>query len=154
MLVPGKHSDLTQFIDVRDLSRFMVHCVEQNLTKSYNLVRTPMPFGEIIESCVRNTNPETQLTWVPGDFLEQHELRAWRELPMWSDADTPMTGSLTWSSQKAQNDGLVIRSVDETVRDTVAWFKSLPEDRQANQKSGFSREKEREVLKAWHATQV
>ena len=45
ILAPGKPSDLTQYIDVRDLSAFMVHCVEQNLTESYNLVRPPMPLG-------------------------------------------------------------------------------------------------------------
>ena len=38
MLAPGAPSNLTQYIDVRDLAAFMVHCLEQKLTDSYNLV--------------------------------------------------------------------------------------------------------------------
>ena len=44
--------------------------------------------------------------------------------------------------------GLKHRPVRETVRDTLAWFKALPADRQAAAKWVISREKEREILAA------
>lgn len=154
MLAPGKPSDLTQFIDVRDLSKFMVHCVEKNLTNEYNVVRQPMPIGEILNSCIDVTDKKSSLTWIPADFLAEHGLEAWRQLPMWADSGSPLTGSLTWSSTRAMADGLTIRSVDETVKDTVDWFKSLPEERQSKLRSGVEAEKEQEVLQAWHASQA
>jgi len=40
------------------------------------------------------------------------------------------------------------------VRDTVAWYKSLPEERQAEMRSGIDAEKEAAVLKAWHESQA
>jgi len=60
MLAPGKPSDLTQYIDVRDLGMFMVHCLEKKLTETYNLVRQPLPMGEVLESCVRVSDKGTQ----------------------------------------------------------------------------------------------
>jgi 2'-hydroxyisoflavone reductase len=154
MLAPGAPSNLTQYIDVRDLAAFMVHCLEQKLTDSYNLVRQPMPMGDFLESCVRVADNGTELTWVPTDFLATHELEPWQELQMWADNDRPVTGSLTWSSAKALRAGLKIRPIDETVRDTVEWYKSLPAERQAAMRSGIDAAKEAAVLKAWHESQA
>lgn len=149
MLAPGKPADLTQYIDVRDLAAFMVRCAEQRKADSFNLVREPMPFGDFLESCVRMTDSNTSLTWIPADFLAQHELESWRQLQMWADSESPMSGSFTWSPAKAMKAGLTIRPIDETVADTVAWFKSLPAERQANLRSGIDAETEAAVLAAW-----
>jgi len=153
MLAPGKPSDLTQYIDVRDLGMFMVHCLEKKLTETYNLVRQPMPMGEVLESCVRVSDKGTTLTWVPADVLTKHTLRPWQELPMWADSESPLSGSLTWSSAKALGAGLTIRPIDETVKDTLDWFERLPEKRRATLRAGISAAKEKEVLAAWHQVQ-
>ena len=154
MIAPGRPTDMTQYIDVRDLAEFMVHCVEQKLTDDFNLVRQAMPWGEFLDACVGVADNDASLTWIPGEFLAEHELESWRQLQMWADADSPMSGSLTWSSAKALNAGLRIRPVEETIRDTVAWYQSLPADRQAEMRSGIPAEKEAEVLKAWHDSQA
>jgi 2'-hydroxyisoflavone reductase len=151
VLAPGKPSDLTQYIDVRDLAAFMVHCLEQGLTRAYNVVRPPMPFGELLDACMQASDSDARLTWVPPGFLAANGLRAWQELQAWVDADGPMAGSLTWSSHRALADGLRIRPVAETVRDTLAWFRTLPDERQATLRSGIPAEKERAVLAAWRA---
>ncbi len=149
MLAPGKPSDLTQYIDVRDLGQFMVHCVEEKMMDTFNLIRQPMPMGDILDSCLRVADKGTSLTWVPAKVLADNGLRAWQEIPMWADSDTPLSGSLTWSGQKALHAGLTIRPVDETVRDTLAWFNSLPEERRATLRAGIPEDKEKEVLAAW-----
>ncbi len=154
MLAPGKPSDLTQYIDVRDLGMFMVQCLERNLTETYNLVRQPMPMGEVLESCVRVSDKGTTLTWVPADVLTKHGLRPWQELPMWADSETPLSGSLTWSATKALDAGLTIRPIDETVRDTLGWFNLLPEDRRSALRAGIPAAKEKEVIAAWHQAQA
>ena len=152
MLAPGKPSDLTQYIDVRDLGKFMVHCLEQKMMDTFNLIRQPMPMGDVLDSCLRVADKGTSLTWVPANVLAEHGLRAWQEIPMWADSDTPLTGSLTWSGQKALDAGLTIRPVDETVRDTLAWFNSLPEERRATLRAGIPAAREVEVLAAWQET--
>lgn len=151
VLAPGKPSDLTQYIDVRDLAAFIVHSLEEQLVGAYNVVRPAMPFGELLDACRQVSDSDARLTWVPAAFLAEHEVRAWQELQMWVDGDGPMSGSLTWSADKALGDGLRIRPVAHTVRDTLAWFRSLPEERQATLRSGLAPAKEQAVLEAWHA---
>ncbi len=151
MLAPGKSTDLTQYIDVRDLAAFMVHCLEQNLTESYNLVRPPMPFGELLDACADVASNDVSMTWVPAEFLAEQDVQSWRELQVWVDSDGPRSGSLTWSPNKALAAGLTIRPVADTVRDTLAWFQSLPDERRASLRSGLSADRERAVLDAGRA---
>ena len=70
---------------------------------------------------------------------------------LWADSESPASGSFTWSSEKALNDGLTIRPVEDTMVDTLAWFKTLPDERQEKLRFGMSRERELEVLAAWQA---
>ena len=151
MLAPGKPGDLTQYIDVRDLAAFMVHCLEENLLDDFNVIRPPMPMGDFLDACVAVTDKGTELEWIPADFLAQHELQSWQQIQMWADGDSPMTGSLTWSAEKSLEAGLTIRPVEDTIRATLEWFRSLPEDRQASLRSGIPADKEAEVLAAWAA---
>jgi 2'-hydroxyisoflavone reductase len=151
VLAPGKPTDLTQYIDVRDLAKFLVLCVEKNLTGAFNAICMPMPWGEFLEATRKAVNPDAKLTWLPAKFLEEQDVQPWRDLHMWADVDTPMSGSLTWSSQKGVDAGMTFRPVGDTARDTIAWWKSLPEERRAEPRAGMSAEREAEVLAAWHA---
>ena len=151
ILVPGKPSDFTQFIDVRDLAEFMVHSVEKNITGSFNLIRPSMPFGDLIKSCMKVAPKDAKPTWVSADFLAKNDVQPWRDLFMWADSTSPGAGALTWSPEKAIKAGLTFRSVDDTVKTTLEWYKTLPEKRQAKLRNGLSEEKELHVLKSWHS---
>ncbi|MEM1175138.1 MAG: NAD-dependent epimerase/dehydratase family protein [Pseudomonadota bacterium] len=151
MLAPGKPGDLTQYIDVRDLAAFMVHCLEAKLMDSYNVICPPLPMGDFLEACIAVTGKGTELEWVPADFLAENELQSWRQIQMWADGDSPQTGSLTWSADKSIEAGLRIRPVEETIQATLDWFRSLPDDRQASLRSGIPADKEADVLAAWAA---
>ena len=152
VLAPGKPSDLTQYIDVRDLARFIVLCLERELTNAYNVVRKPMPFGDFLSTCVNTFDSDAVLTWVPADFLAEHDVQAWRDVPAWADSDSALAGSLTWSADKAMAAGLTISPLEVTVRDTLAWYRSLPEERQSELRAGMSGDKEASVLEAWHGS--
>lgn len=41
------------------------------------------------------------------------------------------------------------RPVPETIKDTLAWFKTLPSERQAKLRAGIPAEREAELLAAW-----
>jgi 2'-hydroxyisoflavone reductase len=45
---------------------------------------------------------------------------------------------------------LTFRPLDLTARDTLAWFKTLPPERQHEMKAGLKPEREAEVLAEWH----
>jgi len=46
--------------------------------------------------------------------------------------------------------GLTFRSLSDTARDTLAWFKAQKPERQAKMRAGLTPEREKEVLAAWH----
>jgi 2'-hydroxyisoflavone reductase len=46
------------------------------------------------------------------------------------------------------NAGLKFRSLDDTVRDTLNWYRSVPEQEWP---AGISRDKERDVLRTWNS---
>jgi 2'-hydroxyisoflavone reductase len=46
---------------------------------------------------------------------------------------------------------MTTRPIGETARDTLAWFRTLPAERQAAIKTGFTAERERELLAKWRA---
>jgi 2'-hydroxyisoflavone reductase len=153
VLAPGKPSDLTQYIDVRDLARFMVHCLEQGLADTYNVVRNPMPFGDVLSACLDTIDSDAELTWVPADFLAEHDVQPWRDVHLWADSGSALAGSLTWSAGKALSAGLAISPVEHTIRDTLAWYRSLPVERRSGLRAGMSPDKEASVLEAWHRFQ-
>lgn len=47
--------------------------------------------------------------------------------------------------------GLVHRPIDDTVRDTLAWWRAQPAERRAAPKSGLTPQREADVLVVWHA---
>jgi 2'-hydroxyisoflavone reductase len=55
------------------------------------------------------------------------------------------------SVAKAVSKGLTYRPLELTARDTLAYCKSRPAERQASMRAGIDPEKERRVLAAWHA---
>jgi len=44
-----------------------------------------------------------------------------------------------------------VRSMEDTARDTLAWWKTLPAERQAAIKTGFTPEREAALLALWKA---
>jgi 2'-hydroxyisoflavone reductase len=80
----------------------------------------------------------------------EHGLQAWRDIPASADSDSALAGSLAWSADKALAAGLTISPVEDAIRDTLAWFRSLPQDRQQGLRAGMSAEKEVSELAAWH----
>jgi 2'-hydroxyisoflavone reductase len=53
--------------------------------------------------------------------------------------------------QASADQGLAARPLEATVRDTLAWHETRTEERKAELRSGFTPEKEAEILAAWRA---
>jgi 2'-hydroxyisoflavone reductase len=106
---------------------------------------------DMLAGCLKGTGGNAKLTWVPASFLEEQKVAPWQDMPAWFPATGDMAGSGLISNARAVKQGLRFRSVPETAKDTVAWFKTLPAERQAKLRAGITPEREAEVLKAWHA---
>jgi 2'-hydroxyisoflavone reductase len=52
---------------------------------------------------------------------------------------------------RAGEAGLTFRPLAQTALDTLAWFRSLPAERQAQPRAGIKPEREKQVLEAWAA---
>jgi 2'-hydroxyisoflavone reductase len=67
-------------------------------------------------------------------------------MPVWTGAESGMART---NISLALAKGLTFRPLADTARDTLAWFKSLPQDRQSKLRAGITPEREAEVLAAW-----
>ena len=152
VLAPGDGTDLAQIIDVRDLSRFMIHLLEEEDSGTYvatgpesQLTMAGMLYG------IRAITPTpVSFTWVSGEFLAEQEVRGWTEMPCWVNPSPEMAGFSAYDVSKAIRAGLSFRPLAETARATLDWWKSKPEEEQAL-RMGIDPEKEDEVLRAWHS---
>jgi len=71
---------------------------------------------------------------------------------MWLPPAGDNAGFSTRSNRRAVDAGLTFRPLLDTARDTLAWVRSLPADAPAKMRSsGLSREREAQLLAAWHA---
>ncbi len=153
MLVPGTPNDPIQIIDVRDLAEFLVTLVDNRTMGVFNAVGPgePLTMGGVLEACKAATGANPTFTWVTGQFLKERPEPI--ELPIWEIPEGKTKGFHTWSAARAHKAGLKHRPVPETVKDTLAWFRQLPEERQQKIRAGLPPEKEAELLAEWKKLQ-
>ena len=59
--------------------------------------------------------PSAEITWVAPDFLVEHEVGEWMELPLWI-VDPALAYADRVDVQRALDEGLTFRPLAETVR--------------------------------------
>ncbi|WP_284448976.1 NAD-dependent epimerase/dehydratase family protein [Pseudoxanthomonas mexicana] len=150
ILVPGDGNDPIQIIDGRDLGEWMIRLAEAGTTGTFNACGPdyPLSMDAMLYGCQAVTGGGMTLTHVSPAFLDEQQVG----LPIWVPSkDNPYAGYGAVSNGRAIAAGLTFRPLATTVQDLLAWFRSLPAERQAKLGAGITREKEAELLKAWHA---
>jgi len=152
VLAPGDPKDPVQFIDARDLAEWTIRMVENGETGTYNATGPAklLGVGEMLEGIKVANKSNATFTWVNADFLAAQKVEPWSDMPVWIPPRGEEAGGNRISIKRALDKGLTFRPLDATARDTLAWFKSQPAERQAKLKAGLSPERETEVLAAWH----
>jgi 2'-hydroxyisoflavone reductase len=142
VLVPAPPDAAVQWIDARDLAAWIVRAAETGLAGTYNAVDRPTTREAFVEAL----DGDAEVVWVDGDFLVEHDVGEWMELPLWFH-DPAYAGLLSVDPSAAFAAGLETRPLAETVRDTLTWVESgqTPADPPA----GLAREKEQAVLDSW-----
>jgi 2'-hydroxyisoflavone reductase len=150
ILVPGDGSDPVQIIDGRDLGEWMIRLAEAGTYGTFNAVGPDYALSTdaMLYGCQAVTGGAMKLTHVTPEFLEQNEVG----LPIWVPSGSgPYAGYGQVSNARAIAAGLSFRPLAATVTDLLAWFRALSAERQATLRAGITREREAELLKAWHA---
>ncbi len=152
VLAPGDPKDPVQFIDARDLAEWTIRMVEHGGTGIFNAVGPAAEFsiGAMLDGIRKAENSDAKWTWVSADFLEKQKVSPWSDMPVWVPPSGEDGGLSRTKIKRALAQGLTFRPLEETARDTLAWFKTQPAERREKLKAGITPEKETEVLAAWH----
>jgi 2'-hydroxyisoflavone reductase len=153
VLAPGDGSDPVQYIDARDLAEWTIRMAESRTFGVFNGAGPgfEMPMLEMLYGIKAATTVASKLHWVPTSFLREQKVQAWSDMPAWVPSEPDTRGFSTRSVKRAITAGLTYRPLAQTALDTLAWFRTLPAERQATLKAGIKSEREVEVLKAWQA---
>src|SRR6266536_3032090 len=153
VLAPGNPGDPVQFIDARDLAEWTIRMAENRHTGIYNATgpSKPLGIGELFDEIKGALNSNAGFTWVPANFLAQQKVEAWSYMPVWAGDELGLSRT---NISRALAKGLTFRPLAETARDTLAWFKSLPQERRSKLRAGLTPEREADVLAAWKKKQM
>jgi len=148
VLAPGTKEDPVQFIDGRDLGEWTIRMVENRETGIYNATgpAKPIGVGGMLDGIKSAEKSNATFTFVPYDFLKQQKVEAWSDMPVWAGDELGLSRT---KIDRALSKGLTFRPLGDTARDTLAWFKSLPQERQSKMRAGLTSERESEALAAW-----
>lgn len=151
--VPGAPTDPLQLIDVRDLAEWLVLLVENRTIGKFNALGPdkPMTWGRVIAACQKAASAPDTLTWIPGEFVARQEDV---DFPIWAPYVGDTKGFHTWQNRRAVQAGLRFRPVEQTVTDTLAWYKEQLKDEKGRTKMAFTPEQEAEMLKRWKAAKA
>ena len=147
VLAPAPPERLVELIDVRDLGNWLVEGCERRASGTFNASSEPVTFGEVLAAC-----GDAEPVWVDEQFLLDHGVGQWMELPLWiagSEGDF-----LQMSVAKAVDAGLGFRPLEETARDTLAWARATGAQLVTSTPygaAGLDPAKEAKVLEAWRA---
>jgi 2'-hydroxyisoflavone reductase len=155
VLAPGDPGRIIQVVDVRDLGAWLVHLAERRIAGDFNASGEPrLTMGRLLETCRAVSGSDADLVWIPDEFLLEHGVGAWMELPLWLEPGE--AGFLQADVSKAVAAGLVFRPLEETVAATLEWARAdgertaLASGIDAGE-AGMRPDREAELLAAWRA---
>lgn len=125
VLVPADPGQPVQFIDVRDLSTWILDQTESGKTGTVHATgpATPLRFDTWVETMRRALPGAAEPVWVPPGVLTGPDIPSDSHLPFILPDDA--RGLFAMDLSRAIGRGLVFRPLEETLRDTLAWFASL-----------------------------
>lgn len=152
VLAPGSPSDPMQIIDARDLAEWTIRMVEQGTAGAFNATgpKSRLSLGRMLTDMKKTTNSDARFTWVDDDFLKAQKIID--EFPIWTSTRGSEISYLTTNINKALKHGLTFRSLSDTTRATLEWFRKQTPERQIKMRAGIKPQREAEVLAAWHAS--
>ncbi len=150
VMAAGTPNDPGLYIDARDLGAWCIHLVEQKVTGAFNALGPLKHFSmaDMLYGCRAVTSTPVSFTWVDGAVVTETMGNPMGLIP-WVWPGGPLHGASHFRRDRAFAAGLKFRPFADTARDTLAWFKTLPPERQAKMVGGITTEQEAKILAAW-----
>ena len=142
VLGPGDPEAPVQFVDARDLARWLVQLALEGPGGTFNATgpAEPLTFRELLDRARRTIGSDAEIVWVDEERVLGAGVQPWTELPLWLPGDD-YAGMARADVSSALEAGLRFRPVEETVVDTLAWDRTVPGDRPT-----LTLEREQELL--------
>lgn len=127
VLAPGPADLGIQWIDARDLADWLVHAAGSGAAGAYNLVAPvgTATMGDLLAAAVAATGSDAELVWVDPERILAAGVAPWMDLPIWLPPGEDHDAMHDSDVRRALDAGLRIRPIDETVRDTWDWLRSI-----------------------------
>lgn len=156
-LLPGKSTDLVQYVDVRDIAEWFIRLAENKQHGTYNGVgpKTNQTMQEFIKEASSSFDSKSSFVEIDDyDFLKENEI--YYSIP-WIMPDEQHYGSARISNKKSIEAGLSFRPLENTVKDLLVWWNSdkVDVDRKAKFNTNLEAmiSKEKEVIAEWKKRQ-
>jgi len=148
MLAPGTPDDPIQYLDVRDLARFVIACATTPHRGVFNACSPPgfATIGQLLETSRDVTGASTKVHWVDAEFLKAQGVLDGPGLPIWRPPVGPTAGAALVSSARAVAAGLRFTPLEETVRATLEWHRARPPAERDKLQAGLTRDVEAALL--------
>jgi 2'-hydroxyisoflavone reductase len=144
VLGPGNPAAPVQFVDARDLARWLVTLALDGPGGTFNATgpAEPITFVQLLERARDAIGSDANVVWVDDQRVLDAEVQPWTELPLWLPGDEH-AGMARADISRALAAGLTFRPLEETVVDTLAWDRSVPGGRPT-----LAHDREQEILAA------
>ena len=151
--IPGPPERFVQCIDIRDAAAFVIRVLEDERSGIYDLSGKPRTttMGELASLAQTTFDADARLTWIDEDFLEAHGVTGWMDLPLWIGPSHGFPGFMNANVDRALAHGLTLRPFEQTLADTRAWSQRNGPVEPSEKIAGMTRERERDLLAAWHS---
>lgn len=151
VLVPGDGTMPCQIIDARDLAAFTLNLIENRIMGIFNATGPdkPLALQEILETSKTVSGSDANFIYTDEAWLQEKEVGAWMEMPLWIP-DEAGKALMQVSIQHGLANGLKFRSLEETIRDTLAWYNDIKGD-EKDWPAGMKSEKENTLLAEYKA---
>lgn len=146
IIAPDNPQTPIQIIDVRDLAEFIIRLIENNVSGVFNATGPDreLMLGELLDACKRVSGSVATFHWASAGFLQEHEVQPWSDMPVWIPDTEEDAGFSRIDISKAINTGLKFRPLEDTIRDTIAWAATRPDDHEW--RAGLNPDKEQILL--------
>ncbi|WP_314590600.1 hypothetical protein [Paenibacillus terrigena] len=161
MLVPEFPERKIQIIDGRDLACWILHGIEQQITGIYNATgpARPLTMEQFLNTCQSVTNSDAAWVWAKEQFLLDHEVQPWTELPLWIPYNFPLAeGGEPWRGVGsvditcALEAGLTFRPLEATIADLWNWDQQRLQEGKPL-KAGLTSDREEELIRLYRDEQ-
>jgi 2'-hydroxyisoflavone reductase len=140
VLGPPEPRKELQWVDVRDLCPWIVSLAERNLAGIFTAAgpTTPMSWEQTLATLASGAEAPAKFHWATAEVLQELGI----ELPLVS----PGRPSRHFANTASQKAGLSYRSLVDTAKATLEWWRAQPDARREKPEGWPSREQERQAI--------